>query len=118
MYALCGVPLPGLMHLTLHTTARARRSSSAVRKPPPIPVPGDAGLGERFGTFSGVLHELHVMILKFAEQDLGGISEPANREINKFILERHVEDSGVAIAFEFFDFETCEAIDLCWKKVT
>jgi hypothetical protein len=58
------------------------------------------------------------MILTFAEQDLDGISEPAKREINKFILERHGEDNGVAIAFKFFDFETCDAIDLCWAKVT
>jgi hypothetical protein len=117
-YVICGVPLPALMRLTLHTTARARRSSSAVCKPPPIRVPGDARLGERFGTCSGVLHEVHVMILTFAEQDLDGISEPAKREINKFILERHGEDNGVVIAFKFFDFETCDAINLCWAKVT
>ena len=48
-----------------------------------------------------------------------GISEAVKREITQGLQERHGLDKGIAIAHTcaFFDFETCEEIDLKGKSV-
>jgi hypothetical protein len=48
-----------------------------------------------------------------------GMSEAVKREITQGLQEGHGLDKGIAIAgtCAFFDFETCEDIDLKYKSV-
>ena len=48
-----------------------------------------------------------------------GISDAVKREITQGLQEGHGADKGVAVAGTclFFDFETCEGIDLQSKRV-
>jgi hypothetical protein len=60
-----------------------------------------------------------VVVLTGVEQDENkGMSEAVKREITQGLQERHGLDKGIAIAdtCAFFDFETCEKIDLVRKK--
>ena len=47
------------------------------------------------------------------------ISDAVKREITQGLVEGHVADKGIVIAgtCEFYDFETCEGIDISYKKV-
>ena len=48
------------------------------------------------------------------------ISDAVKREITQGIQEGHGADKGIAVAVAcvfFFDFETCEGINLCNKSV-
>ena len=49
----------------------------------------------------------------------GGISDAVKREITQGLLERHGADKGMAVAdtCAFYDFETCEGINLYNKSV-
>ncbi len=63
---------------------------------------------------------LWLLFLTGAEQDDNeGMSEAVKREITQGLLEGHGLDKGIAIAgtCKFFDFETCEQIDLFSKGV-
>ena len=50
-----------------------------------------------------------------------GISDAVKREITQGLQEGHGVDKGVAVAVAdtcvFYDFETCEGIDLRFKRV-
>ena len=48
-----------------------------------------------------------------------GISDAVKREITQVLQEGHGVDKGIAVAdsCKFFDFETCEGIDLRCKYV-
>ena len=46
-----------------------------------------------------------------------GISDAVKREITQILVERHGADKGSAVACVFYDFETCEGIDLQHKYV-
>ena len=50
-----------------------------------------------------------------------GISDAVKREITQGLQEGHGVDKGVAVAVAdtcvFYDFETCEGIDISYKKV-
>ena len=48
-----------------------------------------------------------------------GISDAVKREITQGLLEGHGVDKGIAIAgtCEFYDFETCEEINIAYKSV-
>ena len=46
-----------------------------------------------------------------------GISDAVKREITQGLVERHGADKGSAAACAFYDFETCEGIDLKDKNV-
>ena len=46
-----------------------------------------------------------------------GISDAVKREITQGLQEGHGADKGSAAACVFFDFETCEGIDLQSKSV-
>ena len=46
-----------------------------------------------------------------------GISDAVKREITQGLQEGHGADKGSAAACVFFDFETCEGIDLSHKSV-
>ena len=46
-----------------------------------------------------------------------GISDAVKREITQGLQERHGADKGSAAACVFYDFETCEGIDLMGKHV-
>ena len=47
------------------------------------------------------------------------ISDAVKREITQGLVEGHGADKGIAVADTcvFFDFETCEGINLCNKSV-
>ena len=49
-----------------------------------------------------------------------GISDAVKREITQGLVEGHGADKGIVIAdtCEFYDFETCEGIDISYKKVS
>ena len=53
------------------------------------------------------------------QRDNERISEAVKREITQGLQERHGLDKGIAIAdtCRFFDFETCDEIDLSEKCV-
>ena len=60
------------------------------------------------------------MLLTCAEQDDNkGISAAVKREITQGLQERHGTDKGVVIAGSscFYDFETCEGIDVSESNV-
>ena len=46
-----------------------------------------------------------------------GISDAVKREITQGLVEGHGADKGSAAACVFYDFETCEGINLCNKSV-
>ena len=46
-----------------------------------------------------------------------GISDAVKREITQGLVEGHGADKGSAAACVFYDFETCEGIDLQHKNV-
>ena len=46
-----------------------------------------------------------------------GISDAVKREITQGLVEGHGADKGSAAACVFFDFETCEGINLQSKSV-
>ena len=46
-----------------------------------------------------------------------GISDAVKREITQGLVEGHGADKGSAAACVFYDFETCEGIDLQNKSV-
>ena len=46
-----------------------------------------------------------------------GISDAVKREITQGLQEGHGADKGIAAACVFYDFETCECIDLYDKSV-
>ena len=47
----------------------------------------------------------------------GGISDAVKREITQGLVEGHGADKGSAAACVFYDFETCEGINLQSKHV-
>ena len=53
-------------------------------------------------------------VLTCTEQRNTGIGDAVKREITQGLVERHGVDKGIAVAdtCAFYDFETCEAIDL------
>ena len=60
-----------------------------------------------------------VVVVTGGEQSGNGISDGVKREIMQGLLERHGADKGMAVADTcvFYDFETCEGIDISHKKV-
>ena len=61
-----------------------------------------------------------VVVVTGGEQsDNEGISDGVKREITQGLQERHGADMGIAVAGTcvFYDFETCEGIDISYKKV-
>ena len=60
-----------------------------------------------------------MLFLTGEEQGGNDISEAVKREITQGLQERHGLDKGFVIAgtCAFFDFETCEQIDLFGKRV-
>ena len=61
-----------------------------------------------------------VVVVTGGEQsDNKGISDGVKREIMQGLLERHGADKGMAVAdtCAFYDFETCEDINLQRKRV-
>ncbi len=61
-----------------------------------------------------------VVVVTGGEQSYNeGISDAVKREITQGLVERHGADKGIAVAAAcaFFDFETCEGIDLRCKRV-
>ena len=48
-----------------------------------------------------------------------GISDAVKREITQGLQEGHGADKGIAVADTcvFYDFETCEGVDISHKKV-
>jgi len=61
-----------------------------------------------------------IVVLTGGEQsDNKGMSEAVKREITQGLQERHGLDKGIAVAgrCKFFDFETCEGINLSEKSV-
>ncbi len=61
-----------------------------------------------------------IVVLTGGEQmENEGMSEAVKREITQDLQERHGLDKGIAIAgtCAFFDFETCEEINLGSKEV-
>ena len=62
-----------------------------------------------------------IVALTGGEQDNNkGMSEAVKREITQGLQEGHGLDKGIAFTAgtcRFFDFETCEGINLSWKSV-
>ena len=61
-----------------------------------------------------------VVVVTGGEQsDNNGISDAVKREITQGLQEGHGADKGIAVADTcvFYDFETCEGIDIFDKKV-
>ena len=61
-----------------------------------------------------------VVVVTGGEQsDNKGISDAVKREITQGLVERHGADKGIAVAAAcaFYDFETCEGINLNSKHV-
>ena len=61
-----------------------------------------------------------VVVVTGGEQNHNsGISDAVKREITQGLLERHGADKGMAVAdtCAFYDFETCEGINLQSKYV-
>ena len=61
-----------------------------------------------------------VVLLTRGEQCANqGLSEAVKREITQGLVERHGVDKGIAVAgaCAFYDFETCEGIDLSDESV-
>ncbi len=62
----------------------------------------------------GVLFVCSVLLTCAGQSDNNGMSGAVKREITQGLQERHGADKGVAIALScrFYDFETCEEIDV------
>ena len=59
-----------------------------------------------------------VVVVTGGEQsDNRGISDAVKREITQGLVEGHGADKGSAAACVFYDFETCEGINLYNKSV-
>ena len=60
-----------------------------------------------------------VFVMGGEQSDNKGISDAVKREITQGLVERHGADKGVAVAAAcvFYDFETCEGINLQNKSV-
>ena len=59
-----------------------------------------------------------VVVVTGGEQSVNkGISDAVKREITQGLVEGHGADKGSAAACVFYDFETCEGINLCNKSV-
>ena len=59
-----------------------------------------------------------VVVVTGGEQsDNEGISDAVKREITQGLVEGHGADKGSAAACVFFDFETCERINLYNRSV-
>ncbi len=58
-----------------------------------------------------------VVVTGGEQSDNQGISDAVKREITQGLVEGHGMDKGSAAACVFYDFETCEGIDLCGKSV-
>ena len=60
-----------------------------------------------------------VVVTGGEQRDNKGISDAVKREITQGLVEGHGADKGipVAAACAFYDFETCEGIDIFDKKV-
>ena len=59
-----------------------------------------------------------VVVVTGGEQsDPNGISDAVKREITQGLVEAFGADKGSAAACVFFDFETCEGIDLSSQRV-
>ena len=62
---------------------------------------------------------LLLFVLTCTEQDGTRIGDAVKREITQGLVERHGVDKGIAVAgaCKFYDFETCEGIDLSDQSV-
>jgi hypothetical protein len=62
---------------------------------------------------------VRLLLLTGVEQVYNEVSDAVKREITQVFQERHGADKGVAVgaSCRFFDFETCEEIDLSYKNV-
>ena len=60
-----------------------------------------------------------LFVLTCTEQDRTSIGDAVKREITQGLVEGHGADKGIAVADTcvFYDFETCEGIDISYKKV-
>ena len=60
-----------------------------------------------------------LFVLTCTEQDGTRIGDAVRREITQGLVERHGVDKGIAVAdtCAFYDFETCEGIDLSSQNV-
>ena len=60
-----------------------------------------------------------VVVTGGEQSDNQSISDAVKREITQGLQEGHVADKGipVAAACAFYDFETCEGVDISDKKV-
>ena len=59
-----------------------------------------------------------VVVVTGGEQsDNRGISDAVKREITQGLVEGHGADNGSAAACVFYDFETCEDVDLRGQSV-
>ena len=60
-----------------------------------------------------------IVVVTGGEQSRNGISDAVKREITQILVERHGADKGIAVAAAcaFYDFETCEGINLYNKSV-
>ena len=60
-----------------------------------------------------------LFVLTCTEQSYTDISDAVKREITQGLVERHGVDKGIAVAdtCAFFDFETCEGINLSDQSV-
>ena len=63
---------------------------------------------------------LWLFVLTCTEQDRTNIGDAVKREITQGLVEGHGVDKGIAVAgdsCQFFDFETCEEINLSDQSV-
>ena len=62
---------------------------------------------------------LLLFVLTCTEQRYTRIGDAVKREITQGLVEGHGVDKGIAVAdtCKFYDFETCEGIDLIYQKV-
>ena len=60
-----------------------------------------------------------IVVVTGGDQDSNSISDAVKREITQGLQEGHGADKGIAVADTcvFYDFETCEGIDIFDKKV-
>ncbi len=58
-----------------------------------------------------------LFVLTCMEQRFTSIGDAVKREIGQGLMERHGVDKGIAVACAFYDFETCEEINLFNQSV-
>ncbi len=58
-----------------------------------------------------------LFVLTCTEQSYTSIGDAVKREIGQSLVERHGVDKGIAVACAFYDFETCEEINLRGQSV-